>query len=102
MHHHLFFPTLYARFPQTTFVVAGAAGFEPAITGSKPVALPLGYAPKVPKVFAQPSTWNVLVDALEFDRNISPLAIEPQAAIRDRLSRDQQISNPRGMVSIRD
>tara|TARA_Y200000002_G_scaffold170474_1_gene140690 strand:- start:784 stop:909 length:126 start_codon:yes stop_codon:yes gene_type:complete len=25
--------------------MAGAAGFEPAITGSKPDALPLGYAP---------------------------------------------------------
>ena len=25
--------------------VAGAAGFEPAVTGPKPVALPLGYAP---------------------------------------------------------
>ena len=25
--------------------LAGAAGFEPAITGSKPDALPLGYAP---------------------------------------------------------
>ena len=27
--------------------MAGAAGFEPAITGSKPDALPLGYAPSV-------------------------------------------------------
>ena len=27
------------------YIVAGAAGFEPAITGSKPDALPLGYAP---------------------------------------------------------
>ena len=26
--------------------VVGAAGFEPTITGSKPDALPLGYAPK--------------------------------------------------------
>ena len=26
--------------------MAGAAGIEPAITGSKPGALPLGYAPK--------------------------------------------------------
>ena len=26
-------------------LVAGAAGFEPAVTGPKPVALPLGYAP---------------------------------------------------------
>jgi hypothetical protein len=25
--------------------MAGAAGFEPTITGSKPDALPLGYAP---------------------------------------------------------
>ena len=25
--------------------MAGAAGFEPAVTGPKPVALPLGYAP---------------------------------------------------------
>ena len=28
-----------------SFNLAGAAGFEPAITGSKPDALPLGYAP---------------------------------------------------------
>ena len=27
--------------------MVGAAGFEPAITGSKPDALPLGYAPMV-------------------------------------------------------
>ena len=26
--------------------MVGAAGFEPTITGSKPDALPLGYAPK--------------------------------------------------------
>jgi hypothetical protein len=26
-------------------ILAGAAGFEPTITGPKPVALPLGYAP---------------------------------------------------------
>jgi hypothetical protein len=26
--------------------VAGVAGFEPTITGPKPVALPLGYTPK--------------------------------------------------------
>ena len=28
-------------------MLAGAPGFEPGITGSKPVALPLGYAPKL-------------------------------------------------------
>ncbi len=27
--------------------MAGAAGFEPAVTGSKPDALPLGYAPNL-------------------------------------------------------
>jgi hypothetical protein len=27
------------------FIVAGAPGFEPGITGPKPIALPLGYAP---------------------------------------------------------
>jgi hypothetical protein len=26
--------------------MAGVAGLEPAVTGSKPVALPLGYTPK--------------------------------------------------------
>ena len=30
--------------------MVGAAGFEPTITGSKPDALPLGYAPKAPNL----------------------------------------------------
>src|SRR5215203_2694776 len=35
---------------QDASVLAGAPGFEPGITGPKPVALPLGYAPKSGKV----------------------------------------------------
>lgn len=38
--------------------MAGAAGFEPTITGSKPDALPLGYAPiDLKKGLASPREW---------------------------------------------
>ncbi len=33
-----------ARIPRALFL-AGTAGFEPAMTGPEPVALPLGYVP---------------------------------------------------------
>jgi hypothetical protein len=56
--------------------LAGAAGFEPAITGSKPVALPLGYAP-----ISADSPVDAPRGSVN-DRNISPMAIEPQAANR--------------------
>ena len=38
------FTDIYALFLRNA-KMAGAAGIEPAITGSKPGALPLGYAP---------------------------------------------------------
>src|SRR5215218_1377826 len=34
--------------------MAGAPGFEPGITGPKPVALPLGYAPKLERCWCRP------------------------------------------------
>src|SRR5215212_9833140 len=53
-----------ARRTRTTRLSAGAAGFEPAIPGPKPGALPLGYAPVQPQKIIPERLFAVRISVL--------------------------------------
>ncbi len=56
--------------------MAGVAGLEPAITGSKPVALPLGYTPMLPQsAETQAPEWRRRADISINGEWFIPLAI---------------------------